>query len=153
VPYEVARVPASAGALIFDARGRLLILKPTYKTRWSIPGGQIEHGESPWDACRRETEEECGLVLERGRLVAVDFLPRRDDRPGGLRYLFHCGCFSDEQLATIRLDEDEIEAHLLASLDEALKLLSKPLRRRVKRGAGSKGCVYLEDGRRVSAVS
>jgi 8-oxo-dGTP diphosphatase len=35
------RIPASAGALIFDAAGRLLILKPTYKKGWTIPGGQI----------------------------------------------------------------------------------------------------------------
>jgi len=56
---ETPRVPASAGALIFDDAGSLLILKTTYKKRWSIPGGQIEAGgESPWEACRRETLEE-----------------------------------------------------------------------------------------------
>ena len=50
----VPRIPA-AGALIFDEAGRLLILKPNYKKGWTIPGGQIEpHGESPWQACRRE---------------------------------------------------------------------------------------------------
>ena len=37
--------------------------------------GRVEgHGESPWDACRRETLEECGLEVEHGRLVCVDFL-------------------------------------------------------------------------------
>src|SRR5690349_20632621 len=44
-------VPASAGALIFDGTARLLILKPTYKTGWTIPGGVMEaDGETPWDA-------------------------------------------------------------------------------------------------------
>jgi hypothetical protein len=57
---EVPRIPASAGALIFDEDGRLLILKPSYKKGWTIPGGQIEAaGESPWAACRREAREEC----------------------------------------------------------------------------------------------
>jgi hypothetical protein len=52
---ELPRIPASAGALIFDAEGRLLILKPSYKKGWTIPGGQIEaDGESPWAACQRE---------------------------------------------------------------------------------------------------
>jgi hypothetical protein len=52
---EVPRIPASAGALIFDDRGRLLVLKPSYKKHWTIPGGQIEpDGESPWDTCWRE---------------------------------------------------------------------------------------------------
>jgi hypothetical protein len=32
-------IPVSAGALIFDRGGRLLILKPTYKSGWTIPGG------------------------------------------------------------------------------------------------------------------
>src|SRR5260370_6857665 len=35
----VPAIPASAGALIFDHPGRLLILKPTYKSRGPIPGG------------------------------------------------------------------------------------------------------------------
>ena len=40
--YELARIPASAGAVLRDRRGRLLILKPTYKAGWTIPGGVIE---------------------------------------------------------------------------------------------------------------
>jgi hypothetical protein len=32
-------IPVSAGALIYDPAGRLLTLKPTYKTGWTIPGG------------------------------------------------------------------------------------------------------------------
>ena len=90
--WEVPRIPASAGALIFDGTGRLLILKPSYKTGWTIPGGQIEeNGESPWEGCQRETLEECGLEIERGRLACVDFLRPRPGRPGGVRFLFDCG--------------------------------------------------------------
>jgi 8-oxo-dGTP pyrophosphatase MutT (NUDIX family) len=63
-PWEIPRIPASAGAMIFDRTGRLLILKPTYKKGWTIPGGQIEEtGESPWQGCQRETLEECGLEI------------------------------------------------------------------------------------------
>jgi 8-oxo-dGTP diphosphatase len=32
-PFDPPRIPASAGALIFDDAGRLLILKPNYKKR------------------------------------------------------------------------------------------------------------------------
>src|ERR1700745_1947556 len=89
---DVPRIPASAGALIFDATGRLLILKPGYKKGWTIPGGQVEpDGESPWEACRRETREECGLEVSEGRLVCVDFLRPREGRAGGVRFLFDCG--------------------------------------------------------------
>ena len=82
--FDIPRIPASAGALIFDPSGRLLVLKPTYKGGWTLPGGQMEdNGETPWEACTREVQEETGLVLDTGRLVCVDFLRPRPGRPGG----------------------------------------------------------------------
>ena len=70
-------VPVSAGALIFDPAGRLLVLQPTYKTGCTIPGGVMEaDGETPWDACRREVREECGIEVRSGRLACVDSPPR-----------------------------------------------------------------------------
>ena len=73
-------VPVSAGALIFDHAGRLLILKPTYKSGWTIPGGIMEaDGESPWQACQREIREECGLEHHR-RPAGVHGLPADDAR-------------------------------------------------------------------------
>jgi 8-oxo-dGTP pyrophosphatase MutT (NUDIX family) len=151
--YEVPRIPGSAGALIFDGSGRLLILKPNYKKGWTIPGGQIDSGgESPWEACRRETREECGLEVANGRLVCVDFRRPRPNRPGGLRFLFHCGTFSDRDLKAITLQADEIDEHRLVELDEATKLLSGPIRRRVAAAIGAGRCVYLEDGRPVFGI-
>jgi len=148
------RIPASAGALIFDQSGRLLILKPNYKKGWTIPGGQIDvDGESPWDACRRETLEECGLTVQRGRLLCVDFLRRRDDRPGGVRFLFDCGSLPDQELAAIRLQEAEIDEHRFVELTAATGLLSGPLRRRVAAAAGATQCLYLEEGRPVAGVA
>jgi ADP-ribose pyrophosphatase YjhB (NUDIX family) len=147
---EIPRIPASAGALIFDRAGRLLLLKPNYKKGWTIPGGQIEsNGESPWEACRRETREECGLEVASGRLVCVDFLRSKANRPGGVRFLFDCGAFTDEQLKAIRLQHAEIDDHRFAELSEATALLSGPLRRRVSAAVGADGCVYLEEGRPV----
>jgi 8-oxo-dGTP pyrophosphatase MutT (NUDIX family) len=150
---EVPRIPASAGAMIFDEERRLLILKPTYKGGWTVPGGEIEAtGESPWDGCRRETGEECGLVVERARLACVDFLPPRPGRPGGMRFLFDCGSFDAQQLAAVHVDGVEIEAHRFVSLVEAEQLLSGPVRRRVLASVGRRRCVYLENGRRLKGV-
>ncbi len=152
-PWRTPRIPASAGALIFDKAGRLLILKPNYKAGWTIPGGQIEEtGESPWQGCQRETLEECGLQIERGRLACVDFLRPRPGRPGGVRFLFDCGAFHDEQLAEITIDHAEIDEHRFAELADATALLSGPVRRRVLASVGRKRCVYLEGGRRVKRV-
>lgn len=151
--WEVPRIPASAGALIFDRAGRLLVLNPTYKKGWTIPGGQIEAGgESPWEACQRETREECGLVITAGRLVCVDFLRPKSNRLGGVRFLFDCGACTNAQLAAIRLQGAEIDEHRFAELREAVLLLSGPLRRRVSAAVGADRCVYLENGRPVRGI-
>jgi 8-oxo-dGTP diphosphatase len=151
---EVPRIPASAGAMIWDPDGRLLILKPTYKKGWTIPGGQVDsEGESPWDACRRETREECGLLVERGRLACVDYLPPRPSRPGGVRFLFDCGRFPKAAFGELSLQAEEIEDYRLVELAEALERLSGPLRRRISQTAGRSDFLYLEDGRPVPGVT
>lgn len=156
----IPAIPVSAGALIFDHAGRLLILKPTYKTGWTIPGGVMEpDGETPWDACRREVREECGIEVRSGRLACVDFRPGRPERPGrrgrqgGIRFLFDCGPADDAALAAITVQPEEIAEHRLVPLDTALGLLRGPIRRRVRAVSRHRGFVYLEDGRPVPGVS
>jgi ADP-ribose pyrophosphatase YjhB (NUDIX family) len=152
--FVVPRIPASAGALIFDHAGRLLVLKPTYKSGWTVPGGQMEDGgETPWEACRREVHEESGLIVEAGRLACVDFLRPRPDRPGGMRFLFDCGALDDETLSAIVVQEDEISEYRFEEPGAALELLSGPLRRRVRAGVGASCTVYLEDGQPVAGVA
>jgi 8-oxo-dGTP diphosphatase len=151
---EVPAIPVSAGALIFDQAGRLLILKPTYKTGWTIPGGVMEaDGETPWDACRREVREECGIEVRGGRLACVDFRPGRPGHPGGIRFLFDCGPAGDAALATITLQPEEIAEYRLVPPDAALALLRPPIRRRVRAVSRHPGFTYLEDGRPVSGIS
>ena len=141
-------IPVSAGALIFDRAGRLLILKPTYKSGWTIPGGVMEaDGESPWEACRREVREETGIEVDRGRLAAMDFRRPRPGRPGGIRFLFDCGKASDKALAGLALQPEEISESRLARLPDALALLRGPIRRRVRAATRGQRLVYLEDGR------
>ena len=140
-------IPVSAGALIFNRAGRLLILKPTYKSGWTIPGGVMEaDGETPWDACRREVREECGIEVRRGRLACMDFRRPKPGRAGGIRFLFDCGPLGDNVLAGIVLQPEEISEYRLAALPDALGLLRGPIRRRV-RAARAARPVYLENGR------
>jgi len=139
--------------MIFDSAGRVLILKPTYKSGWTIPGGVMEaDGETPWQACQREVREECGLEVQSGRLACVDFRPPRPGRAGGLRFLFDCGAMDSASLGAIRLQPEEISEHRLADLKTALTLLRGPVRRRVREATRATRFVYLEDGRPVPEV-
>jgi 8-oxo-dGTP diphosphatase len=146
-------IPVSAGALIFDETGRLLILKPTYKSGWTIPGGVMEaDGETPWEACRREVREECGIDVAGGRLACMDFRRPRPGRPGGIRFLFDCGALGGEALAAIVVQPEEISEHRFVTMAEALTLLRRPIRRRVRAARSDRKLVYLEDGRRVPGI-
>lgn len=151
-PAQLPTVPISCGAILLDGQGKLLIVKPTYKSGWSIPGGSMESdGESPWQACQREVREEVGLAVRRGRLVVVDTRPH-EGRQMGLRFLFHCGTVAPADAARIRIDRHEIGEYRFAPLTEALELLRPAISRRVAVGLQARSCVYLEDGRRNPAV-
>lgn len=58
-----------------DEQGRLLLARAApslaLRGRWFLPGGGVQHGESPTDALRREIEEESGLHVELGELLDV----------------------------------------------------------------------------------
>jgi 8-oxo-dGTP diphosphatase len=161
----VPAIPVSAGAMIFDRSGRLLILKPTYKSGWTIPGGVMEaDGETPWDACRREVREECGLDVGSGRLACVDFRrprpartagsgkPAKPANPGGIRFLFDCGRLADASFAAMVLQPAEISEYRLAPPSVAVKLLRKPIRRRVAAALRGGPPRYLQNGRPVSGI-
>lgn len=135
---------------MFDRDGRLLILKPTYKSGWTIPGGVMEaDGETPWDACRREVREECGIEVHEGRLACMDFRRPRSGRPGGIRFLFDCGQVGAKALSGIVLQPEEISEYRLVALPDAFELLRKPIRRRVRAATERRRLVYLENGRLV----
>ena len=61
----------TAGAVVTDERGRVLLLKHNFRagSGWGIPGGFIEKGEQPEEAIRRELREEVGLEVEAAKLV------------------------------------------------------------------------------------
>ena len=150
---ELPAIPVSAGALIFDRAGGLLILKPTYKSGWTIPGGVMEaDGETPWQACQREVREETGIEVHQARLACMDFRRPRPGNPGGIRFLFDCGPLGDEDLSAITVQAEEVSKYRFTALPEALQLLRKPIRRRVRAATAGRRLVYLEDGRRVPGV-
>jgi 8-oxo-dGTP diphosphatase len=61
-----ARFTVTAGGLIFNDAGEILLLKHRFRagSGWGVPGGFLEAGEQPIDALRREMCEEIGLELK-----------------------------------------------------------------------------------------
>lgn len=52
-------------------RDRILLIKERVDSRWAMPGGFVDIGDSPSDAAVRETAEEAGLEVRARRLVGV----------------------------------------------------------------------------------
>lgn len=105
-----AQMEASAGAVLTDEDGRVLIVKPTYKPGWNLPGGGVDEGETPRCACRRELHEELGLDVEPGRLLVHAFVAVVGRKPH-VYYIFDGGTLTPEQQSAITLQVGELAEH------------------------------------------
>lgn len=142
---------AASGCLFTDGAGQVLLVNPTYKPKWEIPGGIVELGESPLAACRREVAEELGLDVRPTRLLAVDYQqPALGRVRGGLRFVFDGGVLTPGEIAAIRLCPDELSEFGFVAPGDLGDYLTPRLARRVRAclATPAGGC-YLEDGRHV----
>jgi 8-oxo-dGTP pyrophosphatase MutT (NUDIX family) len=94
-----------AGALICDPAGRVLVVEPTYKESWEVPGGIVEADESPRQACAREIREELGLELAPGRLLVWEWQGPEPDRTESVMFIFDGGVLPDLDAVTLPVDE------------------------------------------------
>ncbi len=80
------RFTATAGAVIFDDNGRVLLLDHVFRPEsgWGIPGGFLNRGEQPEAGLRRELREEVGLELDSVELLSTRSL----HRPGQIEIYF-----------------------------------------------------------------
>ena len=67
-------------ALVFDAEGRVFLVKHSYVTGWHLPGGGVEVGETALDAMRRELAEEGNIVCDGEPLLHGLFFNRHVSR-------------------------------------------------------------------------
>jgi 8-oxo-dGTP pyrophosphatase MutT (NUDIX family) len=121
---QLPRKTMSAAVLIRDERGRVLLVKPSYKPGWEIPGGVVENGESPWATAEREVREEIGLTRPPGRLLVVDHVPP-DTFPERVAFVFDGGLIDAEAVSHLKFDP-EIRAAELCD-PEQLTTRTKPL--------------------------
>src|SRR4051812_37056562 len=140
-PMATPRV--AAGALIRDAEGRILLVKPTYKDGWDIPGGYVEPRESPAAACRRELREELGLDRQPGRLLLVDWAPHPDEGDK-LLFVFDGGTLS--AASDVEPDGREVGEIRFFDISDFESLMPSRLVRRITTAAVAPTDPYAENG-------
>lgn len=114
------RIREAVRALLIDPEQRVLLVRfefPT-ATRWALPGGGLEPGESHIDALRRELEEEVGLTdVGIGpqiwhRLHIVPFLNGKFDGQREKIHLVRCDAFEPQP----RLSWEQLNAEFVHEL-------------------------------------
>lgn len=138
-----------SGLLLRDAAGRVLLVEPTYKDHWELPGGCVEADESPSAAAVREAGEELGLSVTPGRLLVVDWVPPRPGRTEGVMFVFDGGQVRAEAAARIQVPPDELRGWAWCTAAEADERLSPLLARRTVAALAAAldgTTAYLHDG-------
>lgn len=59
-----AKVLSTAGVIVLDGEGRILLQRRGDDGNWCIPGGAVEPGETVAEAAAREVFEETGLIVD-----------------------------------------------------------------------------------------
>jgi 8-oxo-dGTP diphosphatase len=124
----------AADGLVRDSDRRVLLIRRKnfpFEGSWALPGGFVDVGEDPRDACVREMKEETGLTVAVVRLGGLYGRPDRDPRGHTVSAVYVCRVlegeatggddaaearwFSPAQLETLSLafDHREILAELL----------------------------------------
>ena len=100
-----ARKRVAADVLIRDQTGRVLLVDPTYKPGWDLPGGMAEANESPRAAARRELREELGLDLEPGRPLAIEWVGPHGPWDDRITLVFDGGVLEPEVAAGLKVTD------------------------------------------------
>ncbi|HEU0266471.1 MAG TPA: NUDIX hydrolase [Candidatus Saccharimonadaceae bacterium] len=110
---------SSAGIALYDANGRVLVVKAHYKKYWSFPGGVIDAGETPREAAVRETHEEVGITVDDSTLRFCMIVNRVSIIAQTYQFIFDCEVDSPV-LDVVTLDGVEMEDYALVSREDIL---------------------------------
>jgi 8-oxo-dGTP diphosphatase len=142
----------ASSVFFFDSAGNILIVKPTYRPYWLLPGGCVEENESPRDACIREVKEELGIEITVLHFLGLDYLSRENEETECIQFAFYGGTLSPSQIRMITLPPAELQDYRFLPPKEVLPILSPKLAKglphyleALKRNT----TVYLENGQKV----
>ena len=120
------RFTVTAGAMIFDDEGRILLLEHVFRpdSGWGIPGGFLGRHEQPEEGLRRELREEIGIEVEDVSFLFIRTLKR----PGQVEIYFRA-----RSIGTPKPSSFEIKKAEWFAVDALPEELSKDQKRLIHR--------------------
>ena len=99
------RFTVTAGAVIFNDKGEVLLLKHRFRagSGWGLPGGFMEKGEQPIDALWRELREEIALEVDDVEVFAA----RSFKKPKQVEVLFRARANAQVKSQTVEVERAE----------------------------------------------
>jgi 8-oxo-dGTP pyrophosphatase MutT (NUDIX family) len=151
-PVALSRL--TGGALFLDAQGRVLLVRPTYKQGWDIPGGYAEPGESPLRACLREVREELDLTPNiSGQPLVIDWAPA-DGEGDKTLFIFDGGTLTDQDLGHVTFADGELAELRFVNPADLDEYTPARLARRIRTAVAAKKegrTIYAEHGNEASS--
>lgn len=146
----------AVGVIFLNEAQEILIVKPTYRDAWSVPGGVVEEEESLRAACIREVGEELGISVTNMKLLGLDYMsPETTEYPNkseNIQFIFYGGILSENDIRDIKIPEEELSGFAFRKQEDAVALLGKNLSKRIlscldalKNGTA----IYLENGEAI----
>lgn len=129
-----------------------MLVKPTYKPDWEIPGGVVELNESPNECCKREVREELGLERTIGGLLVVDYNSPTDEKTESLMFIFNGGILTLMEIESIQILRKELSEFRFFTVTTLPGEMTDSLRNRVLAAwqqAINGNCVYLENQEQI----
>lgn len=123
------KIVSAAGILTRDD-GKFLLVKPSYKDEWLLPGGGVDEKEHPKQACIREFMEEVNLKVDiiGLELVSSKIFEYEETIFESFNFLFEVSC---RDLSDLKLDGNEIVDFRWVDFDEAKTLMSGSWKKRL----------------------
>lgn len=141
----------SAGGMIFDPSGKILLIKSRLRGTWEWPAGRSEGNESPLQTCRREVREESGLDISDFRFMGVNFQTGGMTKNGRLQFTFVAEVDA-KTASTVSPQAMEVSDYRWVEPGEARKLIAPKLSVRFGHLLDSyeqERSIYLESGELV----
>ncbi|MFC4590115.1 NUDIX domain-containing protein [Sphaerisporangium corydalis] len=144
-----ARKRVAADVLIRDEAGRVLLVDPTYKDGWDLPGGMAEANEPPHLAAVRELDEELGIKITIGGMLCADWVAPHGPWDDQIAFIFDGGVMSSSGCRELTPADPEVAEVRFFPVEVALDLVRDHMRPRLQaalRVMDTGHALYLHEG-------